>query len=42
MGNAWLDEPNAKTGVKGLAGDLHAVSAIRDLMADMSIRCSEV
>lgn len=29
MGMAWLESPNAKAGVKGLAGDLHAVSAIR-------------
>ena len=29
MGIAWLETPNAKAGVKGLAGDLHAVSAIR-------------
>ncbi|CAL1159650.1 unnamed protein product [Cladocopium goreaui] len=29
MGVAWLESPNAKAGIKGLAGDLHAVSAIR-------------
>jgi hypothetical protein len=29
MGVAWLESPDAKAGIKGLAGDLHAVSAIR-------------
>lgn len=29
MGISWLQEPNAKTQTKGLAGDLYAVSAIR-------------
>ena len=29
MGVAWLESPDARAGIKGLAGDLHAVSAIR-------------